>query len=47
VRCGELLEEGEIPMQIFRRPEVQGQEGAGRIIDGLSAPVIEVQRTPK
>lgn len=33
VAGGELPEQGEIAMQIFRGPEVQGQDGAGRIVD--------------
>jgi hypothetical protein len=33
VPLGELLQQGEIPMQIFRGAEVQRQDGAGRIID--------------
>jgi len=34
VAGGELPEQGEIAMQIFRGTEVQGQDGAGRIVDG-------------
>jgi hypothetical protein len=34
VARGELPEQGEIAVQIFGGPEVEGQEGAGGVVDG-------------